>query len=154
MGEIVNISMLDQKTSNNGSSGHETPFEMRQGEVGYINRFDNNLANVDGRGGPVQLSGRTMDAKLESTNGLSDEKPIIPNPFVLETQMDLAILRMEDAMLSGDQVPMKYDPAGVSYLPPVPLHERLLPDMHLGWGKEVALAPNGKSCSIASCRCS
>ena len=56
---------------------------------------------------------------------------IIPNPFILERDFEKAIQTMEDQIRESNP---SYDPDDKSVSEPVPINERLLPDLYLGTG--------------------
>lgn len=85
----------------------------------------------------------------------SDEELLVPNPFIISKHWDRAILKMEDLLVAagddtkwkstpmeeddsddeGEQQPaFVYDANSKAMKSPVPIDERLLPDLHLGWG--------------------
>ncbi|CAB9497137.1 Arginine repressor, C-terminal domain [Seminavis robusta] len=108
---------------------------MRRGEVGYSPTFGKPLAN-------------------EEENNESDDKDntekspdLIPNPFVVSLHWHAAIEGLESLLKSGDTTTfpdtpnaearesmVEYDPEDRSFPEPSPINERLLPDLHLGWG--------------------
>lgn len=56
---------------------------------------------------------------------------LISNPFVLEEDFEKTIKRMEHRIRDTDE---SYDPFDKSIPPPVPINERVLPDLYLGSG--------------------
>lgn len=89
------------------------------------------------------------------TPPVSDDDLLVPNPFIISKHWDRAITKMEDLLLSagketkwkstsmdddGEQEAQQqegafiYDAQSKAMKEPVLLDERLLPDLHVGWG--------------------
>ena len=84
----------------------------------------------------------------------SDDQVLVPNPFIVSKHWNQAISRMEDLLVAADKdtkwkstpnesdddqqetqaSPFVYDAQSKAMKEPVHLNERILPDLHLGWG--------------------
>ena len=122
----VNESVSSTK---HGNTNESSPLDkMKIGEVGYDPSF-----------------GACFPAEGEG------EELLVPNPFIVSRDWERAIRGMEYKMGDQDHIeapttPMdttpanfaqtpKYDPDDRSLPKPMPLNERLLPGLHLGWGE-------------------
>lgn len=137
VGEIVNLTNINQKMTQYGSAGEITPLDkLRQGEVGYSIRFDESITRVS-ETGREESSKTKIDTQTEGESDSDDprKESMIPNPFLLEEDLETAIQTMENRIRSNDEASIEYDPDDVSFPPPVPFNERVLPDLYLGWGQ-------------------
>lgn len=101
---------------------------LRLGEVGYEPTFN--------------------DAEIRSGD-LVEAQKVVPNPFIVSEHWELAIQSMEKLIIEKEQREWKsaasredqedgreyqYEPHSKALGTPKPIDERLLPDLHLGWG--------------------
>lgn len=98
------------------TDGPPSPLDLlRLGEVGYGKlSFD-----------PVEI--------------VDEPDDIFPDPFIVSKHWDLTIGSMEQRIASmeassGVPIETRYDPESKALPPPKPIDERLLPDLHLGFG--------------------
>lgn len=129
IGEIVNITNINQKMTSYGSEDEVTALEkMRQGETTYSIKFD------PGAAASTEETKGTAEEK-ETFTGDDNQEELVPSPFIVEVHMEQAIAKMEAKIQSSEDE--DYDPQDKSFPPPTPLNERLLPDLHVGWGEAV-----------------
>jgi hypothetical protein len=131
LSEMVAIANLNEKFI--PSRMEIKPLElMERGEVGYEPSF-----------GSRYHDGKNAEASV-------DEEPVpelIPNPFIASRHWDKAINGLEALLSSQDsskgpdtpnaeakESTAVYDPEDRSFPEPSVINERLLPDLHLGWG--------------------
>jgi hypothetical protein len=126
VGEIVNLTNINQKMTSYGSSGDVTPLEkLKRGETAYSISFDHGDSTAeDETGGGTEEN--------DTCNGSHNDEELVPNPFIVETHMEHAIAKMEAKLQLKDDD--QFNPNDRSFPSPTPLNERLLPDLHLGWG--------------------
>lgn len=136
VGEMVGMTNLNQKMTRYGSSNVTALDKLRQGEVGYDIRYDESLTKVAGSGQESSPNPR-FDTQSEGESDSKDPRNqplMVPNPFLLQDHLESSIQAMEERMRTNSKARVKYDPDDVSFPPPVPLSERVLPDLYLGWG--------------------
>eukprot|EP00980_Cylindrotheca_fusiformis_P007693 scaffold1624_cov105-Cylindrotheca_fusiformis.AAC.4 len=127
IGEIVNLTNINQKMTSYGSSNEVTALEkMKQGETTYSIKFDPDAVDRN------EESSGTPEEKHAFNSPDEDKEDLIPSPFIVDDHLKQAILKMEAKIKSSENE--DYDPEDRSFPPPTPLNKRLLPDLHVGWG--------------------
>ena len=109
--ELMSFVNLNQKL--NESNMQESPMKwMNRGEIAY-------------------------DPTYFTPEGDSSEDVLVPNPFVIDKDFDVAILGMEERIRSSqrkDGGMATYDPKDRSNPEPTLINRTILPDLYLGWG--------------------
>lgn len=109
---------------------------LRRGEIGFEPSFGRPLS-----------PGKDEEAAGTNDETKEDEADLIHNPFIVSLHWDNAIEGMEKQIMERESMQiretpnseavestMKYDPEDRSFSEPTPVHERLLPDLYMGWG--------------------
>jgi hypothetical protein len=123
-----------------------TPIALfRQGEAGYTPSFAGNM--TQGR-----EESKQDDKEDSQENETASSQLLVPNPFVISKDWDIAIESMELLLQSQDgfvrqstsqetsketsqiKTHTYYEPNSKEMKKPVPVDERFLPDLHIGFG--------------------
>ena len=109
--------------------------------------MNQSLREGDTTSSPIDLM---KGGEVAYSPSFADENDLIPNPFIVEMHWEKAIDGMEDLMRQAHHQASspnlrnidedtknptnEFDPSDRSLPEPIPLSQRLFPDLHIGWG--------------------
>ena len=135
LNELVAMANLNQKLASSQMKTKSLEL-MRRGEVGYKPAFANNKSEEE-----------KENEEVRDDNSDEEKYDLIPNPFVVSKHWEAAITGLESLMRDKETIMEReapdaetkpsrvaYDSHSRSLPEPTPINQRLLPDLHLGWG--------------------